>query len=63
MVLELHNRFSLTVSLCMFQFVSVDVSFVAVVTGDTSDEVYAAMKDVIFEQAGPVVWIPSSDLL
>ena len=37
--------------------------FLAIVTGDTSDEVYASVKDVITEQAGPMVWIPSTDSL
>ena len=36
---------------------------VAVITGDTADEVYSNVKDVIRDQSGPIVWIPSNDVL
>ena len=35
----------------------------AVVSGDTADEVYAAVKDVIDEHAGPFGWITSNEML
>jgi len=39
------------------------ICFVAVVMGETADEVYSNVKDVIHDQSGPVVWIPSGDPL
>ena len=35
----------------------------AIVMGDTADEVYYNVKDVIRDQSGPVSWIPSNDPL
>lgn len=35
--------------------------FTAIVSGDTADDVYANVKDVIQDQSGPIVWIPTSD--
>ena len=35
----------------------------AVVTGETLDEVYSSVKEVITDQAGPLAWIPSNDIL
>ena len=35
----------------------------AVVMGDTADEVYANVKEVIRDQSGPIVWVPSSEKL
>jgi len=46
------NHFYLTVVVCA-----------VVITGDTADEVYSNVKDVIRDQSGPVVWIPSGDPL
>jgi guanylate kinase len=37
--------------------------FTAVVTGDTADEVYAKVKEVIRDQSGPVIWVPAKDQL
>jgi len=31
--------------------------------GDTADEVYSNVKDVIRDQSGPVVWIPANEAL
>lgn len=36
---------------------------VAIVSGDTADDVYANVKDVIQDQSGPIVWIPTPDRL
>ncbi|ESN96607.1 hypothetical protein HELRODRAFT_95514 [Helobdella robusta] len=36
--------------------------FTAIVTGDTGDEVYQNVKEVIAEQSGPIAWIPSQDI-
>lgn len=33
--------------------------FTAVVQGDTPEEVYAKVKLVIHDNAGPLIWIPS----
>ena len=35
----------------------------AVVQGDTYDEIYTKAKDVIRQQSGPVIWIPSKEKL
>lgn len=37
--------------------------FTAVVQGDTYDEIYTKAKDVIRQQSGPVIWIPSKEKL
>lgn len=37
--------------------------FTAVVQGDTYDEMYTKCKDVIRQQSGPVIWIPSKEKL
>lgn len=38
-------------------------SFTAIVQGDTPEEVYAKIKEVIREQSRPIVWVPSRDQL
>lgn len=35
----------------------------AIVSGDTADEVYGNVKEVIQDQAGPTVWVPALDRL
>jgi len=37
--------------------------FTAVVQGDTYDEIYTRSKEVIRQQSGPVIWIPSKEKL
>ncbi|ESP01729.1 hypothetical protein LOTGIDRAFT_172486 [Lottia gigantea] len=37
--------------------------FTAVVQGDTADEIYARVKEVIRDQSGPVIWVPAKDKL
>uniref|UniRef100_A0A5S6R115 Uncharacterized protein n=1 Tax=Trichuris muris TaxID=70415 RepID=A0A5S6R115_TRIMR len=37
--------------------------FTAIVQGDTPEEIYAKVKETIREQSGPVVWIPSQEIL
>lgn len=37
--------------------------FTAVVEGDTPEEIYAKVKDVIAEQAGPTIWVPAKEQL
>lgn len=37
--------------------------FLAVVQGDTYDEIYTRSKEVIRQQSGPVIWIPSKEKL
>ncbi|KAK6628317.1 Disks large 1 [Polyplax serrata] len=37
--------------------------FTAVVEGDTPEEIYAKVKDVISEQAGPTIWVPAKEQL
>jgi len=32
--------------------------FSAIVSGDSPEEIYQQVKDIIEEQAGPVAWIP-----
>ncbi|XP_011305569.1 disks large 1 tumor suppressor protein isoform X2 [Fopius arisanus] len=35
--------------------------FTAVVQGDTPEDIYLKVKDVINEQSGPTIWVPSRD--
>ena len=42
---------------------SVSFAFLAVVTGDTPDEVYAKVKEVIRDQSGPTIWVPAKEKL
>ncbi|XP_078380802.1 disks large homolog 1-like isoform X2 [Oculina patagonica] len=37
--------------------------FTALVQGDTYDEIYSKSKEVIRQQSGPVIWIPSKEKL
>nr|AUG84417.1 Dlg [Platynereis dumerilii] len=37
--------------------------FTAVVTGDTPEEIYAKVKEVIRDQSGPTIWVPAKDKL
>ncbi|XP_048247341.1 disks large 1 tumor suppressor protein-like isoform X6 [Haliotis rufescens] len=37
--------------------------FTAVVQGDTADEIYAKVKEVIRDQSGPTIWVPAKDKL
>lgn len=36
--------------------------FTAVVQGDTFEEIYEKCKEVISEQAGPIIWVPQKEL-
>ncbi|KRX94533.1 Disks large 1 tumor suppressor protein [Trichinella pseudospiralis] len=36
-------------------------SFTAVVQGDVPEEIYERVKEVIRDQSGPVVWVPSQE--
>ena len=38
-------------------------SLTAVVMGESTDEVYAKVKEVIRDQSGPTIWVPSKDKL
>ncbi len=35
--------------------------FTAIVTGDTPEEIYSAVKEVIKNQSGPTIWIAAKD--
>ena len=37
--------------------------FLAVITGDTTEEVYAKVKEVIRDQSGPRIWVPAKEKL
>ncbi|KAL5004521.1 hypothetical protein ScPMuIL_017977 [Solemya velum] len=37
--------------------------FTAVVQGDTSNEIYAKVKEVIRDQSGPTIWVPAKEKL
>jgi len=37
--------------------------FLAVVQGDTPEDVYAQVKEIINEQSGPTIWIPAKEKL
>jgi len=38
-------------------------SLTAVVQGDTANEIYAKVKEVIRDQSGPTIWVPAKDKL
>lgn len=50
-------RINSCINLIIFLF------FLAVVQGDTPEEIYAKVKEVIREQSGPTVWVPAKDKL
>ena len=35
--------------------------FTAFVQGDTSDEIYSKIKEVISDQSGPFIWVPAKE--
>ena len=37
--------------------------FTAIVQGDTPEEIYERVKDVIAEQSGDTIWVPSKEKL
>ena len=37
--------------------------FTAIVQGDTPEEIYERVKDVIQEQSGDTIWVPSKEKL
>lgn len=37
------------------------ILFAAIVQGDTPEEIYGAVKEVIKNQSGPTIWIPAKD--
>ena len=37
--------------------------FTAVVQGDTAEEIYAKIKEMISDQSGPFIWVPAKDKL
>ena len=37
--------------------------FTAFVTGDSFEEIYDKCKEVIAEQAGPIIWVPHKEPL
>lgn len=37
--------------------------FTAVVQGDTPEDIYAQVKEIINEQSGPTIWIPVKEKL
>ena len=39
------------------------IVFAAVVQGDTANEVYAKVKNVIRDQSGPTIWVPAKEKL
>lgn len=46
-----------------FESTGVVVSFSAVVQGDTANEIYAKVKEVIRDQSGPTIWVPAKEKL
>ena len=39
------------------------IYFAALVMGDTADEIYAKVKEVIRDQSGPTIWVPAKEKL
>jgi hypothetical protein len=37
--------------------------FTAVIQGDSFEEIYEKCKEVIAEQAGPIIWVPNKEPL
>ena len=37
--------------------------FTAVIQGETFEEIYEKSKEVIAEQAGPIIWMPTKESL
>ena len=37
--------------------------FTAIVEGDTPEEIYERVKEVILEQSGDTIWVPSKEKL
>ena len=48
---------------CPFHVVTDLTSFAAIISGETYEDVYAAVKKVIRQQSSPSVWIPTRDKL
>lgn len=45
-----------------FQFAILD-SIAAIVDGDSLTEIYSKVKNVVHEQSGNLIWVPSNDTL
>lgn len=43
--------------------ISSALSLSAVVQGDTANEIYAKVKEVIRDQSGPTIWVPAKEKL
>lgn len=39
------------------------VFFTAIIQGDTPEDIYRKVKDVIREQSGPNIWVPAKEQL
>lgn len=37
--------------------------FTAVIQGETFEEIYEKCKEIIAEQAGPIIWVPTKEPL
>lgn len=37
--------------------------FLAIVQGDTPEDIYGKVKKVITDQSGPTIWVPTKDPL
>lgn len=61
------NQFIQTIATsvyCLLPFyVHFSPSLSAVVQGDTADEIYAKVKEVIRDQSGPTIWVPAKEKL
>ena len=45
----------------MYIFLFLSLSLLAIVDGDSLQDVYAKVKNVIHEQSGNHMWVPSSE--
>ena len=48
---------------CFLFFLYLLLDKSAVVQGDTPEEIYAKVKEVIREQSGPTIWVPAKEKL
>lgn len=53
----------MNISFIIFSFVLTVLMLTAVVEGDTPEDIYAKVKEVIKEQSGPTVWVPAREKL
>lgn len=49
--------------MCAYSYNTYFSLIAAVVQGDTPDDIYKVVKDVISQQSGPNIWVPTKEKL